>query len=211
MIMEKGHMGLRELSVLALLIIGLTTAVFLITDGIPTAGPMEQAVPAQDVTLQTESTLGELFEQAMARADSRFYDTDPNGTYDIRTYRWALPSLDEKPDAIPIKQNDLRAAPVRFNDRYDDGLRGFAYRTYQRANLTSPPLIIGTAVFISDPDMLDSYLQSGQAFDIRYDPHPQRSQILEDCSIISSSTMTSSGTPVKVYDVACRIVYGANP
>ena len=202
-------MGLRELSVLALLIIGLTTAVFLITDGIPTAGPMQQAVP-QQVDVQTESSLGEIFEQAMARADSRFYDTDPNGTYDIRSYRWALPSLDEQPDTIPIKQNDLRAAPVRFNDRYDDGLRGFAYRTYQRANLTGPPLIIGTAVFISDPDMLESYHQSGQAFDIRYDPHPERSQILEDCSIIFSSSMSaSSGTGVKVYDVVCRIVYGA--
>lgn len=184
----------------------------MITDLQPPPSSYGTQSPAVSPVIETQETLGGLFDQGMARADSRFYDTDPYGTYDIRTYRWALPTMDSSPDSVAPRQNDLRAAPVRFNDRYDDSLRGFAYRTFQKANLTGPPLIFGTAVFISDSNMLGAFQESGQSFDMRYDPHPERSQTLEDCSIIYSSSMTThSGTPVKVYDVACRIAYGANP
>jgi hypothetical protein len=115
----------------------------------------------------------------------------------------------ESPDSIPLKQNDLRASGIRFNGRYEDSLRGFAFRTYEVEGLTAPTKIFGVAVFLSNSSVLDPYLQNSSELTIQYDPHPELAQIMEGCSVLSGTDMvTPGGAALRVYDISCKIMYG---
>ncbi|MFH0738096.1 MAG: hypothetical protein V1827_05440 [Candidatus Micrarchaeota archaeon] len=231
--MEKGHVEFGELFVIVLLLVGLATAVMLLTDGnlgVQASAAQEaphkelsQSASAQEPASEdrpqdapaypaTDLSVGELLDEGLARADSRFYNTDPDGDYEIRSYRWAMDKLDLAPDSIPLKENDFRASPVRFDGRYDDALRAFAFKTYQKPELRSPPQIYGTAVFLSSETPFDVYASGQEPFTITYDPHPERSQDIEGCVVISSSIMsTGSGAVFKVHDVSCKVMYTVNP
>ncbi len=239
--MEKGHIGPRELIVLALLVIGVVAAVYVFTGGIgnqarlaehpesteesspdvdipgavapppaenATAPAVTGAVPA--AANMTNETIGALLDDGLARGDARFYQRAISGEFEINTFRWAMSLFNESPDAIPVKQNDLRALSVRFNGRYEDSLRGFAFKTYGVENADAAPLIYGVAVFLANSSALDQFAANpSSTFTVQYDPHPEGTQIIEGCSILSSEdAYTVSGSALKIYDVNCTIMYG---
>ncbi|MEW6036310.1 MAG: hypothetical protein AB1529_06870 [Candidatus Micrarchaeota archaeon] len=226
-----GHLGLRELLLVGLLIVGLAAAVFLLFGGRPAtpaapepppeepaaapedeaplaAAPEEpsQAEPEAEANV-TNKSVGQLLDEGVLRADSRFYQEVETGKYDIKAYQWALGSFGMPPDSVPLKENDLRASSVRFDGRYEDSLRGFGFKTYQPQNLSGPPRIYGTAVFLSSPGPLPS-----GKFDVEFDPHPEGTQIIEDCTVLTSEELqTGTGAAFTVYDISCKIMYGAFP
>jgi hypothetical protein len=235
--MDKGHVGFRELFVVSLLMLGLVAGVVLLSGGRDSYQNLSEAKPAAVPGAESPGMgaqasgggegssvpdapaypvvykdVGTLLDEGVSRADSRFYKDDPDGDYDIDTFRWAMGTFDDAPDSIPLKKDDFRASLIRFDGRYDDGLRGFAFKTFQKKLLESPPTIYGTALFLSELDPFDAYAASGTAFSIQYDPHPERSQILDGCIVISTSVMrTESGAVFKTHDISCSIMYGANP
>lgn len=239
--MEKGHIELGEVLVIALLIIGLAAGVLLFAgmsppsasgqydkaglepvpetpeapqpeSNQPTAVPALPEPPVQGETGNptiVNGTIGSILESSLAEADSRFYSSVESGQYEIRTYTWTMGKQNSTPDSIPLALNDLRALDVRFNGRYVDSLRGFAYRVYSDSMNSRPPIIYGTAIFISSSNPLEG-LES--AIDVHFDPHPEGAQILESCKVLSDSEYeTPSGTAIKVYDLQCRVMYGASP
>jgi len=237
--MEKGHIELGEILFVALLVVGLATAILLIVDGkaspitvTPVTGnasqnttpPPNQPTPPIDTVNETgnqpvpvaeptplvmnEST-GTLVEEGLMRADSWFITTAPKGNFDRDTYGWAMGLANDSPDKIPIKTNDLRAVEVRIDGRYDDSLRAFAFRLYSSSDVSEPARLYAIAVFISNSTLIDS---ANSTFGIQYDPYPEGPQILEGCSTRNSSlSITPGGSPVKVYDITCNIMYGVYP
>jgi hypothetical protein len=90
-----------------------------------------------------------------------------------------------------------------------DSLRAFIYRTYVIKDLSSPPKIYGTAIFLSNETPLDALNRS---FSTYYGTDPKGPQNLEGCSVLSKNiSLTMSGNPISVYDVSCKSVFGANP
>ncbi|MFH0884349.1 MAG: hypothetical protein V1861_01410 [Candidatus Micrarchaeota archaeon] len=235
--MEKGHIELGEILFVALLIIGLAAAVFVFTGQKPVylsepgnatetdAGqpPSEEKSLASNSTNASQplsqpeggplpvvnATIGSILEDGLTRGDSRFYSGVVSGQYDIDTYKWMMGEQNDTPDSIPLKPNDLRAIDVRFNGSYVDSLRGFAFKVYSSPTFSKPPKIYGMAVFISDINPLKG---TNSTFKVYYDPHPEGTQILEGCSVLSASEYeTVGGSPLEVYDIECKIMYGANP
>jgi hypothetical protein len=235
--MEKGHIELGEILFVALLIIGLAAAVFIFTGQKPVylSEPGNATITAPSEPLQEETpvpgnstnaskpqpppeqvaspvvnaTIGSILEDGLSRADSRFYSNVETGQYDINTYKWTIGKQNDSPDSIPLTPNDLRALDVRFNSHYVDSLRGFAFRVYSYSGYSSPPKIYGVAAFISDSNPLKGL---NSTITIQYDPHPEGSQIIEGCKVLSASEFeTAGGTPLEVYDIECQVMYGANP
>jgi hypothetical protein len=234
--MEKGHIELGEILFVALLIVGLAAAVFIFSgqkpvylsepgnssesapseppaDKEPASGNTTRAaqIPPQPEPVQlpiVNTTMGAILENGLSRADSKFYSTVESGQYEINTYKWTMGKQNDSPDSIPLKPNDLRALDVRFNKLYVDSLRGFAFRVYSYSGYTGPPKIYGVAAFISDSNPLNGL---NSTIDIHYDPHPEGAQILEGCRVLATSeSVTIGGTPLDVYDLECKIMYGAN-
>jgi hypothetical protein len=236
MLMEKGHIELGEILFVALLAIGLATALIILVDGngnkaaIPTSAdnaPQNDTPPlppadwgysansadnrsAAAVPPQvTNKSTGALVDEGLAHADLWFNSTGPMGNFDINTFGWAMGLANSTPDSIPIKEKDLRAVEVRFNGRYDDALRAFAFRYYTSPTLSEYPRLYAIAIFISNSTLVD---RANQTFDIQYDPYPEGPQILEGCSVLNSTMQTSAGgSPVKIYDITCKIMYGVYP
>lgn len=236
MLMEKGHIELGEILFIALLAIGLATAIIILVDGngnpatippnpgnasqnatppLPPAGlgnasnatNIEPAAAAPPPV--TNKSTGAFVMDGLARADLWFNSTGPKGQFDISTHGWAMGLANASPDDIPIKANDLRAVEVRFNGRYDDSLRAFTFRHFTSPTLSEPPRLYAIAIFISDSTLVD---RANQTFDIQYDPYPAGPQILEDCSVRNSSMLEGeSGSPIKIYDITCKIMYGVYP
>jgi hypothetical protein len=239
MVMEKGHMELGEVLFVALLIVGLAAAVMLVVDGgksppavPPWNGSAHEGAPAP---AQPEAAIGEgngtapaqpeaqdkspppatakpagvILDEGLARADALFYSNVTSGVYTVKTYRWTMGLENQSPDAIPLKQNDLRAADVRFSGTYLDALRGFAFRHYYTEDLSAPPQLHAVALFISGSTPLDGL---NSTFNVQYDPYPGGPQVLEGCSVRNSSVQANGeNSTIKVYDLTCRIMYGVYP
>lgn len=235
--MEKGHIELGEVLFIALLVIGLATAIIILTDAngnshtvLPGANNSSDDIAPPDSSFETNGakdnasssvaqeaeplivtnkSIGTLIEEGLLRADSWFYSTSPQGNFDVDTYGWAMGLANMSPDSIPIKTNDLRAVEVRFGGRYDDALRAFTFRHYTSPTVSEPARIYAIAIFISNSTLIDA---ANQTFNINYDPYPGGPQILEGClARNSSSLMTSGGSHLKVYDITCKIMYGVYP
>jgi hypothetical protein len=219
--MEKGHIEFGEILVMLILVTAFATAIFILTGGtegfiltVPKLGPIElqktsMAVGTdQQIIEVTNKTLGEIINAGMDRADARFYKEDVSGQIYISTYRWGLGYLNQTPDNISIRQNDIRASVIRFNGRYDDSLRGFAYSNYEIQNTITSPQVYAVAVFFANSTLLDI----NNFVNVTYDPHPQGSQILEDCTILSKKTyVTLAGnSTIKTYDLKCKLVRDVN-
>jgi hypothetical protein len=232
--MGNGHLGMRELLVISVLLIGIVAAVLLLSgSGSPQQAPAasndtnatqepaaqpaaeppppepEPEAPAAETTQPPPvKTTGELLDEGLARASARFDEVAEPAVWSTQTNRWALGNMNQTPDSIPLKENDIRVSGIRFEDRYIDSLRGFAFKAYNAANLTAPMKIFGVAVFLSNSTTLDSY---NGTFNMRYDPHPELSQVLEGCSILEVRDVPEpSGADVKVYDFRCKLMYGAS-
>jgi hypothetical protein len=237
--MEKGHIELGELLVIAILIAGIAAAAFVLTgaatppgaqddvvavpssaavnDGVPenaSAAPAdsdEAPEPAPVAATLTSQSVGELLDDGLGRADARFYTSVREGTYNIHSYRWAPGALNASADILPLKQNDLRTSSVRFNGRYEDSLRGAAFKTYEVEGLTWPSEIMGVLVFLSEQTQFDSYFSNQSEFTIQYDPHPERIQQMERCRVLESLKLTTEGgSALSVYDFSCKIMYGVS-
>jgi hypothetical protein len=167
--------------------------------------------PAPAPSLSSES-IGQLLDDGLARADSRFQAVKGPYVYDVGAYRWRMSGSDsDPPDLLPVRKNDLNASVIRFPDRYIDSLRGYAFKTYQPQQLAGPMKLFGVAVFLADSTPLDAFV-NGTAFDMTYDPHPELSQTLEGCRVLNSTVLeTPTGSNIKVYDFSCRLIYGASP
>jgi hypothetical protein len=173
-----------------------------------TPPPPANVTPPSPQTNVTNKSLGQLLADGLDRAESRFYKVAEAAEWKVETFQWAMMSPGDLPDAVPLKENDLRASSVRFPDMYIDSLRGFAVRVYSAPDLYPPSKYYATGIFIDDATAIDA-LESGK-IDIKFDFHPERTQILEDCSVVlSENFITPSGTPVKIYDFSCKIMYGA--
>ena len=154
----------------------------------------------------TNRTIGELLEDGLKRADSSFYKEYPSGNFNIDTFQWTLSSLNESPDSIPVKANDFRVVEIRFPDKYIDSLRGFAFKMYEVVGAIAPKKIFGVAIFLSNSTPLDSYLQG--EFTMKYGPHPQGTQIMEGCKILSTQEfLTPNNSSIKLYDFSCKVMY----
>ncbi|MFN7990892.1 MAG: hypothetical protein U0R44_01910 [Candidatus Micrarchaeia archaeon] len=234
----KGHLGAREMIVIALLIVGVAAAVFLLMGGsekplqnlskenvspadatapeppapvaAPPPEPQAQPEPARNMT---NSSVGELLAAASGRLDTAYYKEPrpPSGELKTESFRWSLSRLNETPESIPLKENDIRVSYIRFDGRYIDGLRGFEIKTYETVRAVAPVRVFASAVFITPATPIDDHLDDS-ALSIRYDPHPEGSQILENCSVIGVYPLqTASGADLRIYDFSCKIMYGANP
>ncbi len=237
--MEKGHIELRELLAIAILIVGLAAAALVLSGmgashqealqapvgGADAPVPGEEqdeepvqaqpsdepAAPEEPAPEPTSMTTGEMLDSGLARADTRFYSSIESGEWKTHSYRWAPGLFNETPDSMPLRENDLRASSVRFNGRYEDSLRGAAFKTYEIAGLTEPTKIFGTLLFLGGSPMFDSFLANQSEFVMRYDPHPQRTQQMEGCSILASQDyVTMNGSAVSAYDFGCKIMYGVS-
>lgn len=238
--MEKGHVELGEILFVALLVVGLAAAVILLVDGSgapvsqaadpgnasqnnSSGATQVQPEPAANVTANeplmplvdaeppqmTNKSVEQLFQDGLGRADAWFYARAESGNYDTKTYGWAMGLANSTPDSIPIKENDLRAVDVRFDTRYVDSLRGFTFRMYSSPGLAAPTKLYGIAIFISNSTPLDA---ANKTFDVQYDPYPNGPQIMEECQVISSSVWaTPGGSPLSIYDITCKIMYGVYP
>ncbi|MFA5187210.1 MAG: hypothetical protein WC551_12095 [Patescibacteria group bacterium] len=235
--MKNGHIELGEILFVALLIIGLAAAAFIFIGPKPaypsvpgnlsengSDEPQDRTMPAaENQTLPTQpepqpvqaapplanGTMGSILDEGLSRADSLFYSRVESGQYEIKTYKWTMGKLNDLPDSIQIKANDIRAVDVRFDGRYSDSLRGFAFRVYSYSGYSSPSKIYGVAAFISDSNPLEGMNAS---VDVQYDLAPEGAQIIEGCSVLSASEYgTAAGTPLHVYDIECKVMYGANP
>ena len=122
---------------------------------------------------------------------------------------WSLPALNESPDSIPLKENDVRVALIRFNDRYIDSLRGFAFKRYRSEGLTAPMKIFGVMVFMADSTPLDDLQAGSSSLLIDYDPHPELAQVMEGCSILDTQDLRTANTSIRIYDFRCKLMYGA--
>ncbi|MEW6722581.1 MAG: hypothetical protein AB1324_04935 [Candidatus Micrarchaeota archaeon] len=199
--MEKGHIEPRELIVFGVLLIGVVAAAILLTGG-PAESGAQKSSPG---------TVGALFDEGLARADSRFDAVAEDAKWNIRTYSWSIPELDETPESVPLKADDLRASVIRFPERYEDGLRAFAFREYIAEGSSAPPKIFGVAIFLGESAYLGEALDGGN-LTIRYDPHPELSQLMEGCSVLDSRTVTGAGgEDIVIYDFSCKLRYGARP
>jgi hypothetical protein len=232
--MNKGHFGPREFLVIALLIIGLAAAVFIILNQKapelqketamappeapkppePAAAPPASAPPAPAAAPQPSpqtlnKTSGEIVNESYARAENRFYDKGLSGEFDVKSYSWSRTPFNQTPESAPLKENDLSVSYVRFNDLYIDSLRVFAFSIYTPKGEIGPQSIFGSMLFIS-PSWMGGYSENGSKFDIRFDPHPEGSQEIETCKILASEEYTSSsGSDISVYDFECKVMYGA--
>jgi len=236
--MKNGHIELGEVLFVALLIIGLAAAVFIFIGPKPAylsePGNLSESVPGEQQPAEAEQaasnqslplvpetqpeqaaprlangTMGAILDEGLSRADTRFYSHVETGQYEIKTYKWTMGKQNDSPDSIPIKANDLRALDVRFDGRYTDSLRGFAYRVYSYSGYSSPSKIYGVAAFISDANPLEGL---NTTVNVHYDLAPEGAQIIEGCGILSASEYeTAAGTPLHVYDIECKVMYGAYP
>lgn len=206
--MKRGHIETWEFAVAALFLVGVATAgIYVITNpGVLAPVPLAQQDPFDD------GVVGEILDIGLARADVRFYGDAPSGDYKVDTFRWSPVSLTGAPDSVPLKDNDLRAAAVRFDGRYESGFRGIVFRIYQFRNLTRTPHIGGSLIFIGETPTLGKLLRDGEVFTISYDPHPAGSQTIDGCRLLSVfESTTAAGSPLRVYDFSCSVMYGARP
>lgn len=238
--MEKGHVELGEILFVALLVVGLAAAVILLVSGngapasqTPEPGnttrnatpeaPPAQPEPAANTTSNqtqppvieaqppnvTNKSMDQLFQDGLDRADTWFYSHAGSGNYDTKTYGWAMGVANNTPDSIPLKENDMRAADVRFDGRYVDSLRGFTFRMYSSPGFAAPTKLYGIAVFLSNSTPLDA---ANKTFVMQYDPYPGGPQVMEGCTVIGSSAWTTTGgSPLTIYDITCKIMYGVYP
>jgi hypothetical protein len=234
--MNRGHMELWELMLAALLVIGLAAGVYMIMAG--SRGPQaaanlssqqapalaenttkDEPAPIQPAALTVEpalplkkssESLAAMLEDSMARADSWFYKDAISGELRTNTFRWYLGNLSSPPDSVPLKENDIRAADVRFNDRYEDGLRGFIFRTYELKDQAVPTKIFATAIFLSNETPLDPLAENKSAFKVYYGTHPMGAQIIEGCTVLSKDQAIVNQSVISVYDMSCKVMYGAN-
>lgn len=170
-----------------------------------TTAPSPPTLPPPQII---NETIGGLLYDGFARADSSYYSMAQNGVLTTDTFTWAPTPLNQTPQSMPLKANDLRVSVIRFNGRYIDSLRGFGLKTYTIENASSAPKLLGTMVFISNNTTLDSL----QNFDTDVDVYPGGAKVIEGCNINSSMDFVSSdGTDIKVYDFSCKIMYGAYP
>jgi hypothetical protein len=232
--MNKGHFGAREFLVIALLIIGLAAALFILlnqkgqepqkdtivapseqpkapeTVAAPPP-PAPQAPPPAPEPVQEvlNKTAGQMINESYVRSENRFYAKGLSGEFDVKSFSWSRTPFNETPESVPVKENDLTVSHVRFNDLYIDSLRIFAFSVYVPDGESGPQSIFGSMAFIS-PSWMDGYANSS-SFDIRFDPHPEGSQEIENCKILSFSSFTgASGSDIKIYDFECKVMYGAS-
>lgn len=186
----------------------------------PSPPPIPEEQPEEQPTVQspppqieiTNRTIGQLLDDGLDRADLRFYNESVSGEYEIDTFKWTLTAMIQSPDNLSLRQNDIRVSVIRFNDRYIDSLRGFAFKVYELKNVIAPKKIFGVAVFLSNNTSLDGYLQNSSELIIDYDPHPERSQIMDECKILAGTDfVTVRNSSIKVYDFSCNLIYGATP
>ncbi|HSB46405.1 MAG TPA: hypothetical protein VLD37_00195 [Candidatus Bilamarchaeum sp.] len=231
----NGHFGTREFLIIALLVVGLAAAFMLLwpkpeaqksetapvpPEQVPQAAqpseppPAPKAGPEPVPTAPAETfsmTSGEFVNESLQGAESRFYAKALSGEFDVHSFSWSRALFNETPDSIEEKPDDITVSYVRFNDKYIDGLRIFAFSVYTPKGETGPQSIFGSMLFIS-PSLIDGYAANGTKFNIRFDPHPEGSQEMDDCRILSSSSSTgASGAAIRVYDFECKVMYGASP
>ena len=233
-LMNKGHLEVGEIAVIALLLIGIVVGVFMLMSPPPQTGgaqpvadntstvvsnssPSVPVPPAKipqnvspSVQAQVNESLGQLMDEGMVRADSRFYDARDfvAGNYSINTYRFALGNESNPPDSIPVVKNDVRVSNVLFNGHYVDSLRAFIFRAYILKDLSGPQKIYGTAVFFSNETPLDSLAN----FTMYYGTDPQGPQELDGCAVLSKNvSLTMSGNETSIYDVSCKYMSAAYP
>ena len=237
--MEKGHLEVGEALVAVLLLIGVVAGLYIMMNqprhadasGLSAVNdtgiaPNESsAIPEPKTNLSvnppgpstaqimTNSSLGQLMDEGVKRADSRFYKGKdlPSGDYRIDAFQWYLGVASNSPDNTSIVKNDLRVSDVRFNDRYVDSLRAFIFKTYVITDLSSAPKLYGTAIFYSDETPLDGFVQNQSAFRVYYGTHPTGPKILDGCVALSKNiSVTLNGNPISIYDISCKSIYEAN-
>lgn len=234
--MMKGHMESNEAIFIVLIMLGLVAGALVLMNGSTPAQGNDNASALQYATgdsgsglpntsvaapanitatspapLQsTDKSLGGLLDDGLARADSWFHSHQFPGNYNMERFTWSLSASNESPDAAAVQKNDLRASLIRFNGRYIDSLRGFAFAVYVPVDVVAPMQIRGTMIFLSNSTLFD--LQNSSSFSIDYDPHPRGTQTMDGCTILSGEEfLTAAGNSIKVYDFHCEVIYGAWP
>jgi len=166
--------------------------------------------PTLDASLEGELSCSMLLEGGLERADQRFRSEAVSGDFGIESYRWTKSRGDLEPDAIPLKADDATNSLIRFDGRYSDALRGFAFKTYQVEDGSEPMMIYGSALFLGPEPLFEERLSDGATMEIAYDPHPLGFQVLEGCSVLGAyHFQTSGGSEVRVYDLGCSLMHDA--
>jgi putative hemolysin len=133
---------------------------------------------------KTNKTIDQLLDSGLESSDSEIISTNAVGSsYTTTSSKWILTvtGLTQPPDEIPLG-SVVMPSHVFFNNKTEDGLRGFAFKTYTPDSGAYKPVTMGLAIFLNEPSLMQKSLASATLFNITYKP-AQSSKTLEKCEV----------------------------
>ena len=199
---KKGEIEINEIFIVLLLLVSVLAAVWV----------SGNSSYSEDRIVQvTGDSIGEFLDSQLYTASQYFYESNPDGDYDIYTYKWAPIDMDEAPDAEPPPvpgDATIPNYPTLFDGKYLYEIRGFGVKVFERTDAEQPVDIEAAAVFVNTSDTMDNYYDTQESFMVRfYDFHTVR-HVLENCNVRDyKDSITESGNFIGTYYIHCNVIW----
>ena len=199
---KKGEIEINEIFIVLLLLVSVLAAVWVSGNA---------SYSDDNVVKVTDASIGEFLDEQLYTASQYFYESNPDGDYDIFTYKWAPIPMDEPPDAEPPPvpgDATIPNDPTLFDGKYLYEIRGFGVKVFERIDAEQPVDIEAVAVFVDSSDTMNGYYNTQESFTVRfYDFYTVR-HVLENCHVRNyKDSITESGTFIRTYYIHCNVIW----
>lgn len=199
---KKGEIEINEIFIVLLLLVSVLAAVWV----------SGNSSYSEDRIVQvTDDSISEFLDEELSDASQYFYESNPEGEFNIYTYKWAPISMDDPPDAEPPPipgDATIPNNPALFDGKYLYEIRGFGVKVFERIDEEQPVDIEAAAVFVNNSDTMDNYYNTQESFTTRfYDFYTVR-HVLENCHVRNyDDSLTESGNFIRTYYIHCNVIW----
>ena len=200
---KKGEIEINEIFIVLLLLVSVLAAVWISGNN---------SYSDKNLVKVTDADMNQFLDDQLYTASEYFYAANPDGEFNIYTYKWASVDMNSPPDAEPLPIPGADATipnnPTLFDGKYLYEIRGFGVKVFERTDVEQPVDIEAAAVFVNTSDTMDGYYKTQESFTVRfYDSHTIR-HVLENCHVRSyRDSITESGNFIRSYYIHCNVIW----
>ena len=199
---KKGEIEINEIFIVLLLLVSVLAAVWVSGNA---------SYTDDRVVKVTDATISEFLDEQLNIASQYFYESNPDGDYDIFTSKWAPIAMDDPPDAEPPPipgDATIPTNPTLFDGKYLYEIRGFGVKVFERIDAEQPVDIEGVAVFVNTSDTMDNYYKTQESFTVRFYDYYTYRYVLENCHVREyKDSITESGNFIRTYYIYCNVIW----